>query len=31
MEIRYHEKVENDGRLLSELASHPDLRVVKND
>lgn len=31
MEIRYHEKVENDGRLLSELASHPDLRLVKND
>lgn len=31
MDIRYHEKVENDGRLLSELASHPDLRVVKND
>ena len=31
MDIRYHEKVENDGRLLAELASHPDLRVVKND
>lgn len=31
MDIRFHEKVENDGRLLAELASHPDLRVVKND
>ena len=31
MDIRFHEKIENDGRLLAELASHPDLHVVKND
>ena len=31
MDIRYHEKIENDGRLLAELARHPDLRLVKND
>ena len=31
MDIRYQEKIENDGRLLAELASHPDLRLVKNE
>lgn len=31
MVIRYKERVENDGRLLCELASHEDLRVVKYD
>ena len=31
MVIRYKERVENDGRLLCELASHEDLRVEKYD
>ena len=31
MVIRYHERIESDGRLLCELASHQDLRIVKND
>ena len=31
MVLRYKDRVESDGRLLSELASHQDLRMVKND
>ena len=31
MVIRYKERIESDGRLLCELASHEDLRVVKYD
>ena len=31
MVIRYKERIESDGRLLCELASHEDLRVVRYD